>query len=81
MNLIGMKRISRPPNGAILNEIIGIWYIHGFYLGTVVYGKNVLKGLQSVLFVRTHRVAYDLNGGPCVRTQQNLDTTSMWIEG
>jgi len=53
MNLIGMKRISRPPNGAILNEIIGIWYIHGFYLGTVVYGKNVLKGLQSVLFVRT----------------------------
>ena len=53
MNLIGMKRISRPPNGAILNEIIGIWYIHGFYLGTVVYGKNVLKGLQSVLFVRS----------------------------
>jgi len=54
MNLIGMKRISRPLNGAILNEIIGIWCIHGFYLGTIVYGKNVLKGLQSVLFVRTH---------------------------
>ena len=53
MNLIGMKRISRPLNGAILNEIIGIWCIHGFYLGTIVYGKNVLKGLQSVLFVRS----------------------------
>ena len=67
MNLIGMKRISRPPNGAILNKIIGIWYIHGFYLGTVVYGKNVLKGLQSVLFVRTLPNA-GIRKGPLVFT-------------
>ena len=58
MNLIGMKRISRPPNGAILNEIIGIWCIHGFYLGTVVYGKSVLKGSQWALFMPTLDTEY-----------------------
>jgi len=67
MNLIGMKRISRPLNGAILNEIIGIWCIHGFYLGTIVYGKNVLKGLQSVLFVRSVGVM-GVHKGPLVFT-------------
>ena len=66
MNLIGMKRISRPLNGAILNEIIGIWCIHGFYLGTIVYGKNVLKGLQSVLFVRTVVYAGEQMGDRCI---------------
>jgi len=70
MNLIGMKRISRPLNGAILNEIIGIWCIHGFYLGTIVYGKNVLKGLQSVLFVRTLVAVYSYNRVPCTRLKR-----------
>ena len=54
MNPIGMRRISKPPNGVILNELIGIWCLQGVYLGTLVFGKSVLKGSQSVLFVRTH---------------------------
>ena len=53
MNPIGMKRISKPPNGVILNELIGIWCLQGVYLGTLVFGKSVLKGSQSDLFVRT----------------------------
>ena len=54
MNRIGTKRISKPPNGVILNELIGIWRLQGVYLGTLVFGKSVLKGSQSVLFVPTH---------------------------
>jgi hypothetical protein len=63
MNPIGMKRISKPPNGVILNELIGIWCLQGVYLGTLVFGKSVLKGSQSDLFVRTVMVAHIYNGG------------------
>lgn len=67
MNPIGMKRISKPPNGVILNELIGIWCLQGVYLGTLVFGKSVLKGSQSDLFVRTVVHVCGYNGVPCVR--------------
>ena len=51
MNPIGTKRISKPPNGVILNELIGIWRLQRVYLGTLAFGKSVLKGSQSVLFI------------------------------